>query len=463
MEDIKLSIIIPVYNEINTVLEIIRLVKEERHKKEIIVVDDCSTDGTHEVLKQIEEENIRVLFNDVNRGKGYGIRKALKYVAGDIVIIQDADLEYYPDEYGILIEKIIQNKADVVYGSRFIGGAHRVFNFYHYIGNLVINTIANIFLNANFTDLMTCYKAFRSDVLKSLKLEANGFGIETEITAEVFKRRYRVYEVPISYNGRTYEEGKKIRWTDFFTCLYWLLRSIIRGVDLGEDTLLKTIIMKNNNWWVYKKIEPFLGKKILELGSGIGAISKYLVKKNRKVTLTDINKKYTTYLKRRFVGNPHVEVKNIDILNIDTVFSEGEFDTIIGINILEHIEHDIESIKKLKKVLIKEGNLILLVPAHKSLFGKLDSKLGHFRRYSRDELKTKLKNEGFYIERIEFMNFLGAVGWFINFKLLRRERMSKLVIQIFDGTIPVIAFIERFLKFPFGLYLLCIAKNKLDF
>ncbi len=458
-DETKLSIIIPVYNEINTILEMIRLVREEKHKKEIIIVDDCSTDGTRELLREIKDNNIKILFNDVNRGKGYGIRKALDYVTGDIIIIQDADLEYYPDEYEILIEKIIQNKADVVYGSRFIGGAHRVFNFYHYMGNLVINTIANILLDANFTDLMTCYKAFRSDVLKSLKLEADGFGIETEITAEIFKRKYRVYEVPISYNGRTYEEGKKIRWTDFFTCLYWLLRSVIRGVDVGEDILLKMTIMKNNNSWIYRKIEPFLGKKILELGSGMGAISKYLVSKNRRVTLTDINKKYATYLERRFIGNPHVEVKNIDILNIDTVFSEEEFDTIVGINILEHIKHDTETIKRLKRVLIKEGKLVLLVPAHKSLFGKLDGKLNHFRRYSRYELESKLKNESFFIEKIEFMNFLGAVGWFVNFKLLRRKRMSKLIVQIFDALIPFIAFIERFVKFPFGLYILCIARK----
>ena len=458
-DETKLSIIIPVYNEINTILEMIRLVREEKHKKEIIIVDDCSTDGTRELLREIKDNNIKILFNDVNRGKGYGIRKALDYVTGDIIIIQDADLEYYPDEYEILIEKIIQNKADVVYGSRFIGGAHRVFNFYHYMGNLVINTIANILLDANFTDLMTCYKAFRSDVLKSLKLEADGFGIETEITAEIFKRKYRVYEVPISYNGRTYEEGKKIRWTDFFTCLYWLLRSVIRGVDVGEDILLKMTIMKNNNSWIYRKIEPFLGKKILELGSGMGAISKYLVSKNRRVTLTDINKKYATYLERRFIGNPHVEVKNIDILNIDTVFSEEEFDTIVGINILEHIKHDTETIKRLKRVLIKEGKLVLLVPAHKSLFGKLDGKLNHFRRYSRYELESKLKNESFFIEKIEFMNFLGAVGWFVNFKLLGRKRMSKLIVQIFDVFIPFIAFIERFVKSPFGLYILCIARK----
>jgi len=227
MSQIKLSIIIPVYNEKNTVLELIRLVKEEKHAKEIIIVDDASTDGTKDLLNNLNDRHLKVVFNKKNRGKGYCLRQGIKHVSGDIVIIQDADLEYYPDEYGILIAKIIEGKADVVYGSRFLG-AHRVFHFYHHLGNLVLNLIANVLLDTDLTDLMTCYKAFKSDCIKSLRLRANRFGIETEITAEVFKRRYKVYEVPISYNGRGYEEGKKIKWTDFFVCLYWLLRASLR-------------------------------------------------------------------------------------------------------------------------------------------------------------------------------------------------------------------------------------------
>ena len=357
-----------------------------------------------------------------------------------------------------MIEKIIQDKADVVYGSRFIG-AHRVFNFYHYLGNLVINIIANVFLNANLTDLMTCYKAFRSDVAKSLKLEANRFGIETEITCEVFRRRYRVYEVPISYNGRTYEEGKKIKWTDFFVCLYWLFRSLVRGIDVGEDTLLKMMVMKHNNYWVYSKISPFLGNDVLEIGSGIGTISKYLVRSNRRVVLTEINERYVGVLKRKFIGNPWVKIRHLDVLNIDADFSEEKFSTIVGINVLEHINNDEVLLRKLKGLLTKKGRLVLLVPAHKLLFSVLDSRLGHYRRYSKKELENKLINAGFHIEKIEFMNFLGAVGWFMSFKIIRRNRMSKFIIQTFDKFIPCIALIERFIKFPFGLSLLCIAEK----
>ncbi len=458
MEDIKLSIIIPVYNEVNTILEIIKLVQKEQHKKEIIIIDDNSTDETKELLEKVVHENIKVLFNKVNKGKGYCIRKGIEHVSGDIVIIQDADLEYYPDEYGILIAKITEGKADVVYGSRFLG-AHRVFHFYHYLGNTVLNIIANIMLNTNLTDLMTCYKAFRTPVIKSLVLRADRFGIEPEMTAGVFKHQYRVYEVPISYNGRTYDEGKKIKWTDFFRCLYWLFRAVLRGVDVGKDTLLKMRVMKNNNRWTYNTIKPYLGAKMLELGSGIGTFSAYLIKKKKQVTLTDINLEYIKYLKGRFIGNPNVDVKQADAVKIDEKVGAVRFDTVVAINILEHIENDTIAIEKFRKVLVPQGKLILVVPAHRYLYGNFDKGLGHYRRYSKKELMEKLTKQGFTIEKIRFMNFLSALGWFSEFKILRKRHMSLLTIRLGDMLIPLIACVEKYIKFPFGLSLFCVAKR----
>ncbi|MCM8830774.1 MAG: glycosyltransferase [Candidatus Omnitrophica bacterium] len=456
-QNIKLSIIIPVYNEINTILKILELVKEEPHKKEIIIVDDASTDGTKELLLNINHPDIKILFNQKNKGKGYCIRKAIGQVTGDIVIIQDADLEYYPDEYEKLIQKIIEGKADVVYGSRFLGGAKRVFYFYHYLGNKLLNFIVNIFLNSTFTDLMTCYKAFRSDVLKSLKLASNRFGIEVELTVEVFKRKYRVYEVPISYDGRSYEEGKKIKGKDFFSCLYWLFRSLSRTIDLGQETLLRTQLLKNNNMWIFKKIKPFLGKKILELGSGIGSFSRFLITKDSFVILTDINKRYTDYLKKVFIGNPFVQIKNIDVLEIDNLW-ENNFDTVVALNVAEHIQDDTQLFKKVNKVLTVGGKFICLVPAHKILFSNFDKNLGHFRRYTKEELIEKIKTSGFEIEKVEFINSLGALLWFINFKLLKAKKIN-FAARFFDYIVPAISFFEKRIDVPFGLSLLCIAKK----
>jgi len=229
MANDRLTVIIPVYNEEKTVGEIIRLVRAEPHSKEIIVVNDGSTDNTENILRSLAGSGLEIISYSRNRGKGYALRQAFQKATGDIVIIQDADLEYYPDEYSLLIEKIVQGKADVVYGTRFVG-SHRVFYFYHFLGNFILNMIANVILNTTLSDLMTGAKAFRLPVVKSLKLYANRFGIEAEITAEIFRRKYIVYEVPVSYSGRTYGEGKKITWIDFFRSLAWLLRASMRRI-----------------------------------------------------------------------------------------------------------------------------------------------------------------------------------------------------------------------------------------
>lgn len=220
----KLSIIVAVYNEIKTIAEILSQIQASESEKEVIVVDDGSTDGTKEFLQRYKDSPIKKIFHSKNQGKGACIRDGLKQVSGDIVIIQDADLEYHPDEYERLIHLIKQDKADVVYGSRFIG-EHRCFLFFHLVGNKIINLVANILYNTTLTDFMTGQKAFRASIFNDLKIKSNRFGFESEITAKIFKRRLRVYEVPICYSGRTYEEGKKIKWYDFFPVVYWLIRT----------------------------------------------------------------------------------------------------------------------------------------------------------------------------------------------------------------------------------------------
>ena len=218
-----LSIIMPAYNEIHTIKEIVEKVMAVNLDKELIIVDDCSTDGTCTYLQSIKNNKITILYHDTNKGKGAAIRTALSYVRGDITIIQDADLEYDPADYLNMIELIIKDKADVVYGSRFLFRT-RIFYFHHLMGNKLINLIANILYNSTFTDLETCYKAFRSDIIKNLNLKSNSFGFEAEVTARIMKKKLRVYEVPITYCGRTYAEGKKITWKDGIIALYWLLR-----------------------------------------------------------------------------------------------------------------------------------------------------------------------------------------------------------------------------------------------
>lgn len=224
MEKVKLSIIIPVYNEVKTILEAIRRVQNEPHEKEIIIVDDGSCDGTTELLRQIKDTNIKLLYHDTNKGKGYAIRTAIPHISTDIVITQDADLEYYPDEYNKLIKPLLTSKADVVYGSRFLKTRQK-FNFYTYLANIIINAFANLLLDTHLTDIMTGHKAFKSHILKSLTLTVNGFAFEVEVTVRIFKRGFKIYETPILYECRSYDKGKKIKWFDFFVCLYWIIKA----------------------------------------------------------------------------------------------------------------------------------------------------------------------------------------------------------------------------------------------
>ena len=220
-----ISVIIPVYNEVTTIKEIVKRVQSVDLAKEIIIVDDASTDGTREALNELKEgEGITVLFHESNQGKGAALRTACKEVKGDIVIIQDADLEYDPQEYSKLIRPIIEGKADAVYGSRFLGGPHRVLLFWHYVGNKLLTLFSNMFTNLNLTDMETCYKVFKTSLLKELSIESNRFGVEPEITTKLAKLKCKIYEVDISYSGRDYGEGKKINWKDGIAAFYWIVK-----------------------------------------------------------------------------------------------------------------------------------------------------------------------------------------------------------------------------------------------
>jgi len=224
LTDPLLSVVMPCYNERNTIEEIIRRVLAVPIRTELIVVDDGSKDGTREILASLAgKHGFKLILQPQNGGKGAALRRGFQEVTGDLVVIQDADLEYSPEEFPQLIELICEGRADVVYGSRFLG-RHRVFLFTHYAGNRFLTLVTNVLYNTMLSDMETCYKVMRTEVLKSMTLDSDGFGIEPELTAKIFKRHYRVYEVPITYDGRGYEEGKKITWRDGFVALWVLLK-----------------------------------------------------------------------------------------------------------------------------------------------------------------------------------------------------------------------------------------------
>lgn len=244
LDDPKLSVVIPVYNEKNTIEEILRRVSEADVRKEIVVVDDCSTDGTRQYLEAmvraqeqgqgeapahdggdpVDVRDLRIFFQAQNQGKSAALRRGFAETTGDIVLVQDADLEYDPRDYPVLLEPIVDGRADVVYGSRFLGGPQRVHYFWHYVANKFLTLLSDVMTNLKLTDMETCYKVFRKEVLQGITLKSDRFGFEPEITAKISKGKWRVYEVPISYAGRTYEEGKKITWKDGVQALWCIFR-----------------------------------------------------------------------------------------------------------------------------------------------------------------------------------------------------------------------------------------------
>lgn len=221
----KISVIMPVYNEIQTITEIITRVQDVQLEKELIIVDDFSTDGTREYLHTLDVENIKVFFHEQNKGKGAALQTGFQHVTGNVVVIQDADLEYNPEEYYLLLKPILDNRADVVYGSRFLTGSERrVLLFWHSLGNKFLTFLSNMITDLNLSDMETCYKMFKADILKEIRIEQNRFGFEPEFTVKIAKKRYRIYEVGISYSGRDYSEGKKIGWKDGVAVLWYLIK-----------------------------------------------------------------------------------------------------------------------------------------------------------------------------------------------------------------------------------------------
>lgn len=465
----RLSVIMPVYNERHTLAKILERVRAVPISKEIVLVDDASTDGTRGEIERIvrdwpeDDDNVLHVFHqERNAGKGAAVRRAIGHVTGDITLIQDADLEYNPDEYPDLIAPILSGDADVVYGSRFLGGPRRVLFFRHTMGNRLLTFLSNLFTDLNLTDMETCYKVFRTDIIKRLNLQSNRFGMEPEITAKVARMGCRIYEIPISYHGREYWEGKKIGWKDGFSAVWTILKYSLTDDsdgDSGAVTLRRLRNARRYNDWVWSLLEPYVGSRVLEVGCGVGNFTHYLRQRDF-VLATDNNPEYLAMVRSATEHLDNVEVQEIDWERADFASLRAlNFDTVVCLNVLEHIEDHRAALTSFAAILPAGGQLVLQVPAMESIYGEIDRAIGHHRRYERPGVEELLDQCGFDVVETRYFNTPGIIGWYVNSKLLGRRAVPGLQVRLANMLVPLLRLEQRFSP-GCGMALIAIGRKR---
>ncbi len=465
-QQLSLSVIVPVYNEqylVETSLK--RLTDldqfEALQRIRVIVVNDASKDKSAEALERfrsnldhLDLKHFEWVFLDhvKNQGKGAAIRTAVPYVDTDVVVIHDADLEYFPGDIAKMVPLFLQEDADAVFGSRFLSSDfRRVLFFRHSLGNKLITLLTNIVTDLNLTDIETCYKMIRADIFKSIPWESDRFGIEPEITIKLAKRKARIFEVPIRYSGRTYAEGKKITWKDGVRALGSLIKFGVSDKIYVEDQYGSEILARLNRAprftkWMADTVRPYVGDRVLEIGAGIGNLTGNLVPRT-EYHASDINPQYLDRLETLKQTRPYLKVHYTDASSAET-YPQAQFDTVVCLNVVEHIENDVQTLRNIRRSLDSNGRAIVLVPNGPKLYGTLDKVLGHYRRYTREQLVSVCEEAGFSVEKVIRFNRFGSPGWWWNGKILKKETFDFWQIKILNFLVPWMRPIDRFLPFP---------------
>ncbi|QGG96137.1 glycosyltransferase [Actinomarinicola tropica] len=471
-----LSVVMPCFNEQKTVLEVVASVLASPFTAELIIVDDGSTDGTRDLLATIDDPRVRVLLQPFNQGKGAALRRGIQAATADFVIIQDADLEYDPTDYGVLLEPLLDGRADVSYGSRFhTSRPHRVLYYWHSVGNRFLTMASNAVTNLNLSDMETCYKAFRREVIQGIDIEEDRFGFEPEVTAKIAAGRWRVYEVGISYDGRTYAEGKKIGWRDGVRAMYCIARYSPLGRRLAggeaerertpaafseaDEELAETLHSldgaDNYVGWLVDMLAPHLRGDIVELGAGHGTLTQRLAAFG-PVTAVEPSPRGVARMRERFAGDDRITVVEGDAASLPP----GCCDTVVLSNVLEHIPDDVAALRTLRAALRPGGRVVVFAPAFDALYSEFDAKVGHHRRYRLGGLRRRLRQAGFDVVDARYVNALGAVAWFVYARLLRQVPTRPLSAGLYDRlAVPLVRRMEAGRSVPVGQSVLAVGER----
>ena len=473
----SLSVLVPVYNEQHLVatslarLEVLAT-SPRLSRIQIIVVDDCSKDATPAVLQRFQAERAGggsklewiFLRHEQNGGKGRAIQTALAHADCDISVIHDADLEYHPTDLLKIVDVFEEEGADAVFGSRFAGSdRRRVLFFRHELGNRLLTLLTNLVTDLNVTDMETCYKAVRTDLLRSIPVVSNDFRLEPELTIKLAKRGARLFEVPIRYSGRTYQDGKKINWRDGVKALAAIVRfafsdNVYVADEYGSRTLARLSRAPRFNKWLADVVRPWIGQRVLEIGSGVGNLTVHLVPRERYVA-SDVNPLYVRALRALEPDRPYLRSQSCDVTKGETFPRDGGFDTVVCLNVIEHVEDDAGALRNIRESLAPDGHALVLVPRGEKLFGTLDEVLGHVRRYEPETLRALAERAGFEVKELIEFNRIGTVAWWLNCKVLRRRTFGLAQVKLLNLLTPLFRRLDSAL--PVGpLSLIAVLKPK---
>ena len=458
----KLSVLMPVYNEARTLRTIVGRVLAAPIDLdiELICVDDCSADDSLAILRAlaVDDPRIIVVSQPTNMGKGKAIRTAIEHMTGDVGIIQDADLEYDPEDYPRVIAPIILGKADAVYGSRFASSeVRRVLFFWHALGNRVLTACSNMANDLNLTDMETCYKAVRADLLRRLRLTSDRFGLEPEITARLAQWGARIYEVPISYHGRTYAEGKNIGWRDGIEALWLIFKFRVLDTRATEDDSVVTRQALGRaprfRRWLLERFSLHIGPSVLEINAGPGHTTSMLLDRTRLV-VTDSDPVHVETLRRRFGHLENLEVTLADF-EVESPYIV-QVDTALVFDGLQRAVEPKDLLTRIAAFVRPGGTILIQVPADKGLYGRTDEAAGHVRRFDAHGVEELIRASGLEIVSIEPFNRLGVTAWRLH-HAIGPSRITAGEARAFDFFVPIAKRIDALGQGP-GLSILAVAR-----
>jgi SAM-dependent methyltransferase len=451
------SVIIPSQDSRGTIGEVIRRVRSLPSVGQVVVADAGSRDGTADEVERLSRAGSCELVRLPRLGRGSAVRSALSLARGEVAVILDSALEYEPRDIPALTSPILDGRADLVLGSRFLGGKRPVSGFWDALGSRTLATLAGAAVDLNLTDLGTGAKAFRTSAARGLELRAEGFGIDAELVAKFARMRYRILEVPVRFWPRHAGAALREKAELLLAAIRYSHTDDAENEHGGYRTLQVMDQAPHYAAWLASLLRPHLGQRVLEVGAGIGTITRHMVDRELVVPL-DLEPRYVQQLENAFRGCANVRPLCADVaaLDVDALRKE-RFDTVILSNVLEHIADDGAALRRFREILVPGGRLLLVVPALQAIYGSMDREVGHHRRYGRRGLTRLLVDSGYRVDRLRAMNPLGVAGWVLNGQLLRRTEVPELQLRLYDRIAPVLAALERRWEPPVGLSFFSVA------